>query len=58
MGPNTDVYHSCSATLDGEMFLFGGYDRYTKQVLNKIQDPSQFMINYLRLVRSMDVLWS
>ena len=26
MGANTDVYHSCSATLNGEMFLFGGYE--------------------------------
>ena len=35
MGPNTDVYHSCSATLNGEMFLFGGYDSFTKQVIKQ-----------------------
>ena len=35
MGPNTDAYHSCSATLNGEMFLYGGYDSFTKQVIEK-----------------------
>ena len=26
MGPNTSAYGSCSATLNGEMFVFGGSD--------------------------------
>ena len=34
MGPNTIAYCSCSAKLNGEMFVFGGLgSTYYKQVL-------------------------
>ena len=34
MGPDTSVYHSCSATLNGELFVFGGYgSSQNKQVI-------------------------
>merc|ERR1712131_204815 len=46
MGANTDVYHSCSATLNGEMFLFGGYDSFTKQI-SKINGCSLELIGQL-----------
>ena len=32
MGPDTSVYHSCSATLNGEMYVFGGTGKFSKQV--------------------------
>ena len=32
MGPNTSAYYSCSAKLNGEMYVFGGDDGYNKQV--------------------------
>ena len=33
MGPNTSVYYSCAAKLNGEMFVFGGTGSdYNKQV--------------------------
>ena len=32
MGPNTSADHSCSANLNGEMFVFGGDGVHTKQV--------------------------
>ena len=32
IGPNTSAYYSCSAKLDGEMYVFGGDDGYNKQV--------------------------
>ena len=31
MDDNTEVYQSCSATLNGELFVFGGYNQ-KKQV--------------------------
>ena len=38
MGPNTDAYCSCSAKINGEMFVFGGYDsNYNKQVIRILQ---------------------
>ena len=46
MGANTDVYHSCSASLNGEMFLFGGYDSFTKQI-SKINGCSLELIGQL-----------
>ena len=33
MGPNTSAYYSCSAKLNGEMYVFGGDDGYNKQVM-------------------------
>ena len=33
MGQNTSVYDSCSAKLNGEMFVFGGYESQKKQVI-------------------------
>ena len=33
MGPNTSAYQSCSAQLNGEMYVFGGDDGYYKQVV-------------------------
>ena len=34
MGPDTSVYKSCSATLNGELFVFGGYgSTKNKQVI-------------------------
>ena len=30
MGPNTSAYYSCSAKLNGEMFVFGGYGANTQ----------------------------
>ena len=32
MGPNTGAYFSCSATLNGEMFVFGGETNHKTQV--------------------------
>ena len=32
MGPDTSVFGSCSATLNGEMYIFGGTGKFTKQV--------------------------
>ena len=34
MGPNTSAYLSCSTTLNGEMFVFGGSDSFKTQVRN------------------------
>ena len=50
MGLNTSVYGSCSAQLNGEMFVFGGsnYDGndwtadYDKQVKNCYKNSVQF----------------
>ena len=33
MGPDTSAYHSCSATLNGELFVFGGLGGQEKQVI-------------------------
>ena len=33
MGPNTDAYESCSAKLNGEMFVFGGNTQKTQVLL-------------------------
>ena len=38
MGPNTSAYKSCSANLNGETFVFGGFEGYNKQVTNLIQN--------------------
>ena len=32
MGSDTSVYYSCSATLNGEMYIFGGDGEFSKQV--------------------------
>ena len=32
MGPGTSVYHSCSATLNGEFYVFGGEESFSRQV--------------------------
>ena len=32
MGPNTSSYESCSSTLNGEMFVFGGSGVHKTQV--------------------------
>ena len=32
MGPGTSVYHSCSATLNGEFYVFGGVESFSRQV--------------------------
>ena len=32
MGPDTSVYRSCSATINGEMYVFGGAGNFKKQV--------------------------
>ena len=33
MGPNTDAYYSCSAKLNGEMFVFGGNSQQSQVFL-------------------------
>ena len=41
MGPNTSAYISCSAKLNGEMFVFGGRgSSYNKQVPSGIVDST------------------
>ena len=50
MGPNTSAYGSCSAQLNGEMFIFGGSDYdgndwtadYDKQVKNRYKNFVKF----------------
>ena len=40
MGPDTSAYYSCSATLNGELFVFGGSGRsQNKQVNFLYQQP-------------------
>ena len=39
MGPDTSAYHSCSATLNGELFVFGGSGSNQKQVNFLYQNP-------------------
>ena len=34
MGPDTSAYYSCSATLKGELFVFGGSGVQNKQVIS------------------------
>ena len=67
MGLNTSVYGSCSAQLNGEMFVFGGsnYDGndwtadYDKQVTNFCNKPLQFSQNLnLRSVKSSTVVYN
>ena len=33
MGPDTSAFYSCSATLNGELFVFGGIGSQDKQVI-------------------------
>ena len=51
MGPDTSAYHSCSATLNGELFVFGGSETsYNKQVIFRIRKTIK-LTNYFRSVR-------
>ena len=51
MGPDTDAYNSCSATLNGELFVFGGLgSSYNKQVIFPIRKTIN-LTNYFRSVR-------
>ena len=36
MGKNTSASNSCSVKLNGEMFVFGGKDSYSKQVTQTV----------------------
>ena len=51
MGPDTSAYHSCSATLNDELFVFGGSETsYNKQVIFRIRKTIK-LTNYFRSVR-------
>ena len=49
MGPNTSVYQSCTAKLNGEMFVYGGdiYSGNNKQVTQKLINGT-LQISYRR----------
>ena len=50
MGPDTSAYRACSATLNGELFVFGGGDSQNKQVIFRNRNTTK-LTYYFRLVR-------
>ena len=39
-GDETEVHYSCSATLNGEMFVFGGYNGDKRRQISKVENCS------------------
>ena len=45
MGPDTSVYKSCSATLNGELFVFGGYGSTKNKQVIFLDKKTFYLIN-------------
>jgi len=57
MGPNTSAYRSCSAMLNGELFVFGGNQSNTKQVWIYMEKWSSQIVHF-RSARLSTVNWN
>ena len=58
MGPNTSAYCSCAATLNGELFVFGGDGSSNEKQVIFINQKRSLQTYHLRSVKLLIVHWN